>query len=124
MNNFRERNVLIKIFKKASQGTISLEELNREWKLLSKSSLIDLFYEDIQDAVVHLPTKSFFSKELKLEYWREQREYKILAAELILLEHCLDLSQCFRIREAILPRIFDFDEQLILKLISEEKRRQ
>lgn len=75
------------------KGTVTLENLDRRWSAIEVQFLDnETLYEDIYEAVLHLPAHLFKNaKDEKL--WKQQYEYGVLNLYIVLLPRCESLPK-------------------------------
>lgn len=111
-----QKEIIVAILEKAKTGLMSLEELCKSWEQIDESELTKLLYEDVFDALTHLPSKSLFNKDVDFDFWRNQFEYRSMWLDVVLIESFDDEHSILEARKKILPRLQDMtNEELMVK---------
>jgi hypothetical protein len=66
-----------KICRQALKGKLSLEEFFKIWPQENQDAFLKIVYEDVEDAVEHLPS-SFITKKIDWNAWKKMDTYKNL----------------------------------------------
>ena len=89
---------------KALKGNLQLEQLWSEWpEEANKTDFLKQIFDDIEDAVEHLPASTFRDKILFKE-WRESDIYLLLLLDYILLSLNQDFDNLFRCRKILIKQ--------------------
>lgn len=103
--SFNQKDFLISIVDKAKSGKFPIAKFNKDWEQVENSKFTKTLYEDIYEALVHLPSRSLFSNEIDYDYWHNQYEYKLLCIDLLLLQKTESEFSFLSFRESLLPEI-------------------
>jgi hypothetical protein len=93
----RIREQVIALLKKGLAGTLTFDELHREWPPSGSDDFYQLVLEDLSSAVEHTPGE-FFTGRTDMSAWVGSLEYNQINLDLQLMESALPWSRLLEVR--------------------------